>query len=82
MLVDKDNALGQRYFCITFNYKKNTYFLKDMEDGSGTFVKVVGREVLREQNIVSFGDCSFVVSFVGGVNLGVHFREGAKAGKD
>lgn len=81
-------ALGQRYFCITYDTKKKKYILKDMEDGSGTFIKIMFKQALRAHNLISFGDSLFTVDLrptykVGekGEDLIIEFIVGPKAEK-
>ena len=35
-----DQGIGQRQFMIKYDLKERDYFVKDLGEGSGTFVKV------------------------------------------
>ncbi len=44
--------------------EKNGYFLKDMGEGTGTFIKVDQYFILKNGHIVSFGESHMVVGLV------------------
>ena len=49
---------------IKYNIEKNFFNLRDVGDGSGTFIKVDREMVLKNGHIVSFGDSHMVVGLV------------------
>ena len=46
---------------IEFSLEKNFYNLKDLGDGSGTFIMVKREMILKNGHIVSFGDSHMVI---------------------
>ena len=60
-LVIKDDStlMGRRQFMVY--WKEGTCYLKDMGEGSGTFVRVNGSTTVSSGSIVSFGDCHMLV---------------------
>jgi len=81
VIVDKENALGQRYFRIIYDRKDNKYLLNDMEDGSGTYIKITNKHILCPLNTIAFGDSSFTVHTTYEKILTLKFRTGPKTGK-
>ena len=39
-VLPKNEGFGKRHFTIVFSVEKNGYYIKDMGDGTGTFIKV------------------------------------------
>ena len=69
------------------NYaEENSYYIKDLADGTGTFSKIVKPMTLLNGNILSFGDSHLVVN-VGPSEKGkyekisIKFLEGPKSGQ-
>lgn len=40
VLLPKSEGFGKRHFMVQFSIDKNGYFLKDLGEGTGTFIKV------------------------------------------
>jgi len=38
--LPKNEGFGKRHFMIQFSIEKNGYYIKDLGDGTGTFIKV------------------------------------------
>lgn len=62
----ESSGFGQRHFMIHFSVERNGYFLKDTGDSTGTFIKVDPDQsvVLRNGNIITYGDNHMVVGLV------------------
>ena len=48
---------------IKYNISDNRYYLRDLGEGCGTFVKIDSPLVLKNGYIISFGDSHMTVSF-------------------
>lgn len=64
VILPKAEGFGQRHFAIQFNVEKNWYCLKDLGEGTGTFMRVDRQFILKNGHIVSFGDSHMVVGLV------------------
>jgi hypothetical protein len=49
----EEQGFGKKHFMIEYDSDKNSYKLKGLEDGTGTFIKVVRRRVIHS-NVVLF----------------------------
>ena len=58
-----EKGFGKRHFVIKFCPEKKCYLLKDLEDGTGTFIKISPKVALKNNSIISFGDIHFAVIF-------------------
>lgn len=68
-IVDcKAKVFEKRYFMIKHCNVRKAYLLKDLEYGTGTFIKVSPRCVLKNNSIISFGDIHFCVSIMAQFN--------------
>ena len=63
MFSSDEKGFGKRHFVIKYNTEKKNYFLKDLEDGTGTFIKIAPKMVLKNNTIISFGDIHFAIVF-------------------
>ena len=57
-------GFGTKYFVIKFSNEQNNYLLKDLGEGTGTFIKVERDFVLKNGHIVSFGENHMVVGII------------------
>ena len=79
-LSEQEKGVGKRHFMIKFNkgeryLESQSYFIKDMGDGLGTFIRVEQPLKLRNLNIVSFGDSHMIVNIDGNL-VNLRFIEG------
>lgn len=58
-------GIGKRHMVIKYNEVDKKYYLRDLGDGSGTFVRVDNSRdlILKHGFIISFGDSHMVVQF-------------------
>ena len=47
-------GFGQRHFEISYNLHRNAYLLKDLKDGTGTFIRIKNKKILTNSIIISF----------------------------
>ena len=58
-------GIGKRHMVIKYQELDRRYYLRDLGDGSGTFIRIDNYKdlVLKHGFIVSFGDSHMVVQF-------------------
>ena len=70
MISNADSGIGKRHLVIKYNLDNKSYYLWDLGDGSGTFVRLDSPLVrifykwfkaLKHGYIISFGDSHMVV---------------------
>ena len=57
-------GFGAKHFVIKFSNEQNNYLLKDLGEGTGTFIKVERDFVLKNGHIVSYGENHMVVGII------------------
>jgi pSer/pThr/pTyr-binding forkhead associated (FHA) protein len=60
--INYDKYLG-RYFQIYYNFSLNGYFLRDLGNGLGTFIKIKDSMLLKDNSLINIGDCYIVINF-------------------
>ena len=63
---------------IKYNDTNNKYYIKDLADGTGTFIKIIKPLKLLNGYIVSFGDTHITILFEDD-KLIIKFLEGIRA---
>ncbi len=63
MVPQEERGFGKRHFLIKYDTEKKTYYLKDLEEGTGTFIKIAPKWALRNNSVISFGDIHFATLF-------------------
>lgn len=61
-VVLNDPTVGSRHCMIKYDPASQSYYLKDLGDGSGTFVKVDQETALKTGYIISFADSHILLS--------------------
>jgi hypothetical protein len=56
-----DAGIGKKHMIIKYNIDKKSYHLRDLGDGSGTFIRLDNPLILKHGYIISFGDSHMVV---------------------
>ncbi|OMJ83356.1 hypothetical protein SteCoe_15759 [Stentor coeruleus] len=59
LLPQSEKGIGKRHFMI--HYKDESYFLKDLGDGMGTFIRLSRPLALQNNYIISFGDSHMII---------------------
>ncbi len=59
---DEEQGLGSRHFIIKYSMDHKSYYLRDLGEGNGTFVRLDTPLLLKHGFIISFGDSHMVVS--------------------
>lgn len=67
-------GIGKRHMVIKYNEIDKKYYLRDLGDGSGTFVRIDNSRdlILKHGFIISFGDSHMVVQFSSDINPDTH----------
>ena len=73
-----DKSESKRFFAISFNDEARTYSLRDLGQGTGTFIKLEFTLPLMGTKIISFGDSHMVVKVLGDL-IDLKFVEGPKS---
>jgi pSer/pThr/pTyr-binding forkhead associated (FHA) protein len=55
-VVLEGEEIGRRHFLIKYNQETTRYYLRDLGDGNGTFVRLDDPLQLKTGYIISFGD--------------------------
>ena len=61
VLLPDDSGFGKKHFFIKYLIESNEYVVKDMGDGTGTFIKIISPIILSSGLIISFGESHMVV---------------------
>ncbi|OMJ70726.1 hypothetical protein SteCoe_31225 [Stentor coeruleus] len=77
ILSEKEKGVGKRHFLIQYNKEKACFFIKDMGEGLGTFIRIEKPIKLVSAYIFSFGDSHMVVH-IENTLLTLKFIEGPK----
>ncbi|CAG9325073.1 unnamed protein product [Blepharisma stoltei] len=80
-VVDElDKGMGKKHLVIKFIPNKGKYFISDLGEGTGTFVRIDAPLVLRDSYIISFGDSHMATQFVPNMpnKISLKFLEGPK----
>ena len=56
-------GIGKRHLIIKYNLDNGDYYMRDLGDGSGTFVRLDQPLELKHGFIISFGDSHMIVNF-------------------
>ena len=59
----EEQGFGKRHFVIEYNNDKDAYYLKDLGDGTGTFIRINQKVVLNTNMIISFNSIHIAVIF-------------------
>ena len=73
-----ETGIGNRHFYIRYSFEEKKYYLKDLSDGSGTFIKIQCPLQLATGYIISFGDNHMTMSIDDKKQLTVKFLEGIR----
>lgn len=58
----KEIGWGRKHFVIKYKVDKNAYFIKDLIEGTGTFIKIASKTLIKDHSIYSFADINFTVA--------------------
>jgi hypothetical protein len=83
-VLPKEEVMGSSHFAVSYDVSRKLYSLKDLGQGSGTFVRIDGPHKLLSRQIISFGENHMGVLITEtqtGAALGLKFLDGPFIGK-
>jgi pSer/pThr/pTyr-binding forkhead associated (FHA) protein len=81
LVLSQEEGIGRRHFVFKYSPAEMKYSVRDLGEGSGTFVRVQTALVLKQGYIVSFSDSHMMMQLDPTTphELGIRFVEGPKA---
>ena len=64
IILKNDEAIGRSHFRIRFDPIKNKFLIKDMGDGSGTFIRIEEPTVLQSGTVICVGESHIIVGLI------------------
>ena len=64
IILKNDEAIGRSHFRIRFDPVKNKFLMKDMGDGSGTFIRIEEPTVLQSGTVICVGESHIIVGLI------------------
>jgi FHA domain len=61
ILPQNEAGVGKKHFVIKYSPEKDSYSIKDLGDGMGTFIRLTRPLCLKSNFIISFGDSHLIV---------------------
>eukprot|EP00826_Nyctotherus_ovalis_P036887 TRINITY_DN3313_c0_g6_i1.p2 TRINITY_DN3313_c0_g6~~TRINITY_DN3313_c0_g6_i1.p2 ORF type:complete len:113 (-),score=13.03 TRINITY_DN3313_c0_g6_i1:325-663(-) len=58
-----ESGFSIRQFVIYYSVEQDKYFIKDLSDASGTFVKIDSQIRVKQGNVFSFGKFHIIVNY-------------------
>ena len=74
LLSDKEEGVGSRHFVVQYNSDSDKYMLQDLNDGTGTFIRLDLPYQIRNNNIISFGDSHMIITLENYLNPSVTLK--------
>ncbi len=78
VLPPMERGMGQRHFVIKYVSENKSYYLRDMGEGTGTFIKIDKSLVLRPGYIISYGDAHMAVNIQADNSVQLKYLDGPK----
>lgn len=80
-VLPQEEGIGSKHFMFKYNPLTLKYFLRDLGDGSGTFVRIKSPLTLKQGFIVSFSDSHLLIQLDESEpnSISIRFVEGPKA---
>ena len=77
VLSSEEPGIGLMHFVIQFNRTQNAFAVKDLGQGSGTFIKIQAPLKLTTGNVIAFGESHMAVDMLLDGKIQLKFLEGA-----
>ena len=62
LISEREKGIGAKHFMIKYDSSfKNSFALRDLGEGMGTFIRIDKRLYLHSNNIISFGDSHMII---------------------
>jgi len=78
IIPKEETGIGKRHMVIKYGMEAKCYYLKDLGDGTGTFVKIESALELQQGYIISFSDTHIVVNLRVNDKIQLKFLDGPK----
>ncbi len=78
IIPSEEQGMGAKHLVIKYSMESKEYFLKDLGEGTGTFVKIDGVLPLKQGYIISFGDSHMAVNIRLNGKIQLKFLDGPK----
>ncbi len=79
IFAKEEHGMGNRHLMIKYSLETKSYHIKDMGEGTGTFIRIDKSVVLQHGYIMSFGDSHMFVIITPSQELQLKFLAGPKA---
>lgn len=81
LILPQEDGIGRKHFVFKYNPATLSYYLRDLGDGSGTFIRVKSALALKQGYIVSFSDSHLLIQLdeTNRESINIRFVEGPKA---
>ena len=56
VVSSEEKGFGSRHFMIEYNFDREAYYINDLKDGTGTFIRIVSKIIVDANMIISFGN--------------------------
>lgn len=82
-ILEEDKGMGKMHLVINYNSPTKKYTIKDLGQGTGTFVRIDHPLNLKENYIISYGESHMAIQFLDQEQNGIilKFLEGPKQGE-
>jgi hypothetical protein len=80
VLPSTELGIGLMHFVIQYNRTQHAYSVKDLGQGSGTFIKIEKPLILTSGNVIAFGESHMAVDLLLDGKIQLKFLEGPAAG--
>ena len=64
IILKNDEAIGRSHFRIRFCTIRNQFLMKDMGDGSGTFISIEEPTILQSGTVICVGESHIIVGLI------------------
>lgn len=74
----EERGMGNRHLLIKYAIEKKNYYIKDIGEGTGTFIRIDKSLLLQHGYIISYGDSHMFVSLPPDNNIQLRYLDGPK----
>ena len=74
--------MGNRHFLIKYSIENKNYYIKDMGEGTGTFIQIEKSINLHNDFVISYGNSHMFIAILPKDELKIKFLDGPNAEKE
>lgn len=78
VIPEEEEGMGHKHLVIKYSMETKEYLLKDLGEGTGTFIRIDTPLLLKQGHIISFGDSHMAVNIRAGGKIQLKFLDGPK----